>query len=102
MKNDNLSTWLETPAYQKQKAIIAIEINSLRRADRIAPITIPYPGRVTHTDFSVFKQTKEMKGKIKAAKLNHKEGLKRAYGQQANKFLNIPGKGIESPIILQF
>jgi hypothetical protein len=102
MKEMNMKVWLESKAYEDQKAVIAAEVNSLRATGTYAPITNASPNRTMHIDYAAFKQTKDEKEKAYSAKRNHKEILQKYFGSEANRHLNIPDKKLESSVKMSF
>jgi hypothetical protein len=58
----NIKRWLESEAYQQQKAVINGEANSLFAQKGKAPITNACPSRTMHVDYSVFEKSVEELG----------------------------------------
>lgn len=75
---------LEHPHYEQQKAIVRKSVNW---GD---------PKNQYITDRSVFKKTKEEKAKLLTFKIRHKEKLKKYYGKDWKKHLNIPSESMET------
>lgn len=60
------------------------------------------PSLIVETDYSTFEKTPQERGELWAAKRNHRKALKKAYGKDANKYLNIPEKTLSEPIVNRF
>jgi hypothetical protein len=82
MQELNVRRWLDSAAYEQQKAVIAKEVNSLKCLDGKAAISIGNPGRLHYIDYSVFK--KDINEKMKLYTLKKQA--------QKNKKLTLIGK----------
>jgi hypothetical protein len=50
------------------------------------------PCLTNDVDYSTFEKDPVERGNLWSAKRNHKKALKKAYGKDAHKHLNVPGK----------
>lgn len=65
----------------------------------IAPQSLWSPNLTQNVDYATFKQTKEQKSDVIAAKWQHKKYMEK-HGVNSKEFLNIEEKRLSSPIII--
>lgn len=100
--NLEVTRWLDSEAYAKQREIIVKESNSIFPATKTsAHISFRSPNRIYHVNRSEFKQSPIEKAKAYTAKAAHKKFL-RDNGVNPNKHLNIPQNSFVSPIRVTF
>jgi hypothetical protein len=63
------------------------------------PSLLPSPNLTQNVDYQCFKQTKEQKSDIIAAKWQHKKYMEK-HGINSRKFLNIPEHRLDKSIII--
>lgn len=100
--NTSFEKWLASESYQQQKEKINREVNAINPINGYAHLSFQSPRKYIIVDRKAFKQTPEQKGAAYAAKAYHRESLRKAYGTNWKKHLNIPVNKLTEPIKMSF
>lgn len=65
-----------------------------------APSTLGAPVFTNPIDYTIFKKDAKEKDEMKLIKWQHKQDLKKAYGDNIGRYLNVPGKQLDKSIVI--